>query len=161
MNKIEELLRSSNEINAQLKFTINIEPEKRNFEVVIEKKDQFENIFVCDMTLNGCEGKAVIIIDNSDEIIDTVNEPKIESQRLQNLVMKIGDENSDQVIYSGGKGASLTSLTQLSKTNGIKFLVPRGVIVTTNSYELLLKLNQKIKEETDALEKIAWFVTID
>jgi hypothetical protein len=46
----------------------------------------------------------------------------------------------------------------LSKSNGIKFLVPRGVIVTTNSYEFLLKQNNLIKDKIDSLQKIVGFV---
>ncbi len=159
INKIEDLFESSNELNSQLKFRIDIEPEKRHFEVIIEKRDEFKNVFVCDLTLNGCEGKAVVIIDdNSQEVITSVNEIKPKNEKLENLVLKIGDENSDEVIYSGGKGASLASLSELSKSNGIKFLVPRGVIVTTNSYEFLLKQNKLIKDKIDSLQEIAGFV---
>ena len=159
VNKIEDLFGSSNELNSQLKFKIDIEPERRHFEVIIEKRDEFKNVFVCDITLNGCEGKAVVIIDdNSQEVITSVNEIKPTNEKLENLVLKIGDQNSDEVIYSGGKGASLASLSKLSESNTIKFFVPRGVIVTTNSYEFLLKQNKLIKDKIDSLQKIAGFV---
>ncbi len=162
LEELEDLFKAQNEVNSQLKFTIDIKPEKRNFEVVIEKKDEFENISICDMTLNGSQGKAVIIIDdNSHEVINALEElSDTQNERLQNLVMKIGDQYSDKIIYSGGKGSSLALLSKLSKTNGLKFLVPKGLIVTTNSYELLLKQNQKIKEIVDSLQTLSRFSII-
>ncbi|GFS84151.1 probable phosphoenolpyruvate synthase, partial [Nephila pilipes] len=63
---------------------------------------------------------------------------------------------TDKISYfreiSGGKGASLGKLTQLSKDN--EFIVPKGIVVTTSAYDQFL--NQNILNAVEYLENVTY-----
>lgn len=151
----------NNGVNTQIKFSFAIDSEKRNFDVIIDKSIQetIGNIIVCDLKMNEKDGKAIIVIE--DRISEPiVIPPQIESYECTNFVLKIGDEHSKSVTYSGGKGASLSALFELSKSCEIQFIVPRGIIITTNAYKFLLSQNSYFANEMQTFEKIVWYEII-
>ena len=150
---------------AFFKFTLDIGSQNRTFNVEIEKYDSNDDCVVCDFKLNSHEGKCVVINEQtSDETqqikswdvgVRSIN--KELEQIPSDLVLSISDPISQNVKCSGGKGASLGSLYQLALNTNSKFIVPKGIIVTTNSYSNLLNELSKLTEEIKALEQIAWY----
>ncbi|GIZ04737.1 putative phosphoenolpyruvate synthase [Caerostris extrusa] len=67
------------------------------------------------------------------------------------LTVKFTDEVSQFGEVSGGKGSSLGKLTQLSKVE--KFIVPKGIIVTTWAYKAFL--TSEILDEVKHLKDVA------
>ncbi|RWS16195.1 Cleft lip and palate transmembrane protein 1-like protein [Dinothrombium tinctorium] len=72
------------------------------------------------------------------------------------LILPLSDEKGQSVIVSGGKGSSLVYLATLSRILNEKFKVPKGFILTSNAYNLLLQENEDLRKEIDTLQSIAW-----
>lgn len=82
------------------------------------------------------------------------------------LVYSIRDSLSKDSKLSGGKGSSLSVLSQLShqlkldKSIAVSscpmFQVPQGVIVNTNAYAHLLAGSQELTDAIDGLQTCAW-----
>ncbi|GIY36276.1 hypothetical protein CDAR_552561 [Caerostris darwini] len=68
------------------------------------------------------------------------------------LTVKFTDEVSQFGEVSGGKGSSLGKLTQLSKLE--KFIVPKGIIVTTSAFKAFL--TSEIHDAVKHLEDVAY-----
>jgi hypothetical protein len=145
------------------KITLDFELQNRKFDLEIEEcYDRYKDISICDIKLNGHKGKCVIL----HEKIDRQEKENIESSfKLQNdsknvvsdLVLSISDPKSQNVLCSGGKGASLGALYQLAENSKAKFVVPRGLIVTSNSYQVLIENSPDIQNAIKRLENITWY----
>ncbi|XP_067130556.1 rifampicin phosphotransferase-like isoform X2 [Centruroides vittatus] len=72
------------------------------------------------------------------------------------MVVKINDDISKLKHVSGGKGSSLSCLSSLmnscKETNGINFIVPDGIILTTAAYYHHLKCNKNILQSIFTIE---------
>lgn len=145
------------------KITLDFELQNRKFDLEIEEcYDRYKDISICDIKLNGHKGKCVIL----HEKIDRQEKENIESSfKLENdsknvvsdLVLSISDPKSQNVLCSGGKGASLGALYQLAENSNAKFVVPRGLIVTSNSYQVLIENSPDIQNAIKRLENITWY----
>ncbi|XP_054152656.1 prodigiosin synthesizing transferase PigC-like [Oppia nitens] len=147
-----------------LRFTVEVDEQNRQLVVDIDKsRDKYGDQFmVCDMTLNGHKGVCLVIRECCLENDSTGSKiPELladdSGSRVWDLVVNIGDDSAKHVSISGGKGASLASLIQLSRTSCRPgFVVPDGVIVTTNAYNVLIDSSNVLQQEIDRLEKLAW-----
>ena len=110
---------------------------------------------VCDLKLNGHKGKCLIIRDNYQNIVD-LNSKESPISEVLDSVLNISDIRSVNIEVSGGKGASLAALNQLSNKSETTFVVPKGLIVTTNAYKYLIDGSDDLENEIDKLENIAW-----
>jgi len=147
---------------SKTKLTIDIADQNRTLDLEIEESsDKFSYISICDIKLNGHEGKCVIVYEIQEEEIVIPSSQENNSENIvSDLVLSISDPKSQNVLCSGGKGASLGSLYELSESSDPKFVVPKGLIVTSNSYETLLNDSPLILDQIERIEKIAWYVYV-
>ena len=143
-----EQLKSNNKIHLKIK----IGRENRVFDMEIEG-----NSFICDLKLNGNAGKVLIVEEELKQLEEcpvTITNDIYESAVVE-LVVPINEPESKNVLCCGGKGSSLASLYELSSHQDSLFSVPQGVIVTTNSYQVLINEKVSFKAEIEELEKLS------
>lgn len=141
------------------KFKLEIEEEKREFDVEIgDQIDCYDTFSVYYLKLNGHIGKCLVFTEEFKENINDLPKQRISDKLVQDLVLSIEDIKAKNVVLSGGKGSSLAALTQMANISENKFLVPKGLIVTTNAYKELIDESQEISNKIDELEKVAWSV---
>lgn len=144
---------------SHLKIILDVEPQNRKFDLEIEEcYDKYKGFLICDIKLNGHKGKCVILNENEKEDIKSSLKLENDSNNVvSDLVLSISDPKSQNVVCSGGKGASLGSLYELAKNSNVKFIVPRGLIVTSNSYQVLIENSPHIQNAIKELEEITWY----
>ncbi len=146
-----------------IKIILDIEPQNRKFDLEIEECcDRYKDILICDIKLNGHKGKCVVLHEKIDrhEKEDIESSFKLENDSknvVSDLVLSISDPKSQNVLCSGGKGASLGALYELAKNSNTKFVVPRGLIVTSNSYQVLIENCPHIENAIKILENMTWY----
>lgn len=142
-----------------IKVTLDIEPQNRKFDLEIEEcYDRYKDILICDIKLNGHKGKCVVLHENEKENIESSFKLENDSKNVvSDLVLSISDPKSQNVLCSGGKGASLGSLYELAENSKAKFVVPRGLIVTSNSYQVLIENSPHIQNAIKRLENMTWY----
>lgn len=116
---------------------------------------------ICNLSINGYNAYGVII--NNIENIKIINvEPNNHSAYLdvkedsEELVLVFEDKSAYNEVITGRKGASLSILNDLSKRENSNFVVPKGLIVTTNCYQILIRDNPHLREAIEKLEMISW-----
>ncbi|KAF8792175.1 putative phosphoenolpyruvate synthase like protein [Argiope bruennichi] len=75
------------------------------------------------------------------------------------LVLHFSEGSCQNPDMTGGKGSSLGKLTELSKNFQSQFVVPNGVVVTTNAYKLFV--TDDILKEIKNLEKALYRDKVD
>ncbi|XP_055938077.1 uncharacterized protein LOC129968247 [Argiope bruennichi] len=75
------------------------------------------------------------------------------------LVLHFSEGSCQSPDMTGGKGSSLGKLTELSKNFQSQFVVPNGVVVTTNAYKLFV--TDDILKEIKNLEKALYRDKVD
>ncbi|CAG2109509.1 unnamed protein product [Medioppia subpectinata] len=100
------------------KFKLEVGEQNRVFEIEIEKAyERYDNILICELKLNGQKGKCLVFIEefNGEDVINPYNK-ELPVNELSDLVLTISDPKAKTVGLSGGKGASLAALIQLSNS---------------------------------------------
>jgi len=112
--------------------------------------------------INGHDGRGVYVNDNGFEKIQIANDLKLHvpcERVTSDLVIPICQSEAENVLMSGGKGSSLSSLNILSKTlnkNNVLFEVPNGVIITTNAYQFMINKYPSIISAIEKLQNSLW-----
>ena len=142
-------------LNKQINFTAIFGEDK--FQINIQPKNESE--YLNQMEINENKGNCFIILDeNNDWQEDDVIE-NIKESRNNSLVLSLNDEHAKFNEISGGKGASLAMLIKLSlelKNQSNHFIVPQGIVVTTNAYDLQFKNNEKLLQKMNELHQNSW-----
>jgi len=112
------------------------------------------------LTINGHNGSGVLInnIENY-QIIDVKPERYLKldiTEASKVLVLGFKNKSARNESITGGKGSSLSILKDLSEHQSSSFIVPNGFVVTTNSYDLLLRENPELESAIHKLEQISW-----
>ncbi|RWS04540.1 Cleft lip and palate transmembrane protein 1-like protein, partial [Dinothrombium tinctorium] len=145
-------------------FDFLIETKENNFKINVKSEISNQNLSR-DATIDESDAKCIAFYEDYGEDyfsrIKNKNHAFIYSvanvaEKNCELVLPLSDKKAQSVIISGGKGSSLASLTTLSKILNEKFKVPRGLIVTSNAYDLLLEENEDLKKAIDNLQQLAW-----
>jgi len=109
--------------------------------------------------INGDDGHCFIIHDEDKEFASIIPQHSNIAKKDKSLVLSFDKQNAERIEISGGKGASLARLHSLSFKSELfgnsKFSVPKGIVVTTNSYNILME-DAKLKYEIDSLQKLSW-----
>jgi len=142
-----------NGLNNKSKIAFSIKALHRTIKIEIDSKvnENFRKI-----KANGVDGVCLIINEEENQLENKLSiKQTFKLNECQSLVLSFEEEESQRVELSGGKGSSLAKLLELSAQNNDKFSVPKGVIVSTNAYNLLLK-DKTIKSEIESLQKLVW-----
>ena len=115
--------------------------------------DQF-----CSIKINGDDGRALMFVDDETESKQTINLknelyfPFIE--KTDALVLPLNDRRAENVLISGGKGSSLASMNFLKTklTNSLSIDIPKGIVVTSNGYQVMLNNNKQIKSSIEKMK---------
>ena len=142
-------------LNKQINFTAIFGEDK--FQINIQPKNESE--YLNQMEINGNKGNCFIILDENndwqeDDVIENIKESTNNS-----LVLSLNDEHAKFNEISGGKGASLAMLIKLSlelKNQSNHFIVPQGIVVTTNAYDLQFKNNEKLIQKMNEFQQNSW-----
>jgi len=140
--------------NSSVTFTVKVLHREIKFEIEKKSKESMRNV-----KINGDDGHCFIIHDEDKEFASIIPQHSNIAKEDKSLVLSFDEENAERIEISGGKGASLARLHSLSLKNELlgnsKFSVPKGIIVTTNSYNILME-DAKLKYEIDSLQKLSW-----
>ncbi|XP_054166950.1 uncharacterized phosphotransferase YvkC-like [Oppia nitens] len=142
---------------SKLKFTATFNNKLYNFEV------KPNNGLAKQLVINGSDGMCIISEENDIEFESLVKVVKEDNELA--FVLGLNEEKAKRVDLSGGKGSSLAVLTSLAKTiaednnSDHKFVVPNGVVVTTNAYQKLLDDNEDLCRQILELEKSTQLTT--
>ena len=154
-NKDIEMLPTS---ESKVKFKAKFVGEKEfTFEIYPKEKGEITQKLLID----GQQGRCLVVVDDDKEWQKSDVTPMSKTLKEDALVLSLNDNSASQNELTGGKGSSLANLMKLSsqlseKEESTKFNVPKGIVVTTNAYDLLLKENQKIEAEINKLQELAW-----
>lgn len=111
---------------------------------------------IIDIKINGAEGRAVFMQENDG--FKSLETPISElhfpcNKQTQSLVLPLSELQAENETLTGGKGSSLASLYVLSKKYD-NFIVPNGIIVTTNAYQKMLQENSDIRKQVEQLQSL-------
>lgn len=119
---------------------------------------------ICYFSNNKHKGSGIFVYDNekqektaSDVIQNTISLKLDDLEDSMELVLGFDDKLASNERITGGKGSSLSILKNLCLNEKNNFIVPNGFIVTTNSYEMVLKENIELKSAIEKLEQISWY----
>jgi hypothetical protein len=117
---------------------------------------------ICYFSNNKHKGSGIFIYDNEKQqiadVIQNTNSLKLDDlEDSMELVLRFDDKLASNERITGGKGSSLSILKNLCLSEKNNFIVPNGFIVTTNSYQMLLRENTELKSAIDKLEQISWY----
>ena len=147
-DQFEKLLTLKKQIN----FTAIFGEDK--FQVNIKPKNESE--YMNQMEINGNKGNCFIILDENNDWQEDYVIENIKESKNNSLVLSLNDEDAKLNEISGGKGASLAALIKLSlqlKKQSNHFIVPQGIVVTTNAYHLQFQNNEKLLQKIHQLQQ--------
>ena len=165
LSKIEfSFISLTQELN--IKFTVS----EKMFNVSFDKS--LVNESSLRIQINGFEGRAIF---SYDSIGYDSYETSLENQLLREdhifrpfvsqikaLVLSLNSKEAQNASISGGKGSSLASLNQLCETleDSVNFEVPKGIVVTSNAYQLMIDLNKNIRDSIETMKRVVRFAII-
>jgi len=122
---------------------------------------EIEKNGICFFSNNKHKGSGIFVYDNQKQEIDVIqntNSLKLDDlEDSMELVLRFDDKLTSNERITGGKGSSLSILKNLCLSEENNFIVPNGFIVTTNSYQMLLRENIELKSAIDKLQQISWY----
>ncbi|RWS27704.1 uncharacterized protein B4U80_12851 [Leptotrombidium deliense] len=163
---VEAISQSQNEM---LSFANNcceivMKTSKHRFVVMLDGG----NKYLRNAKIDGFETKCITLNDDYKSFFDNLRGNQSSNvlhtypvsdikESSSDLVLTLDNIKAQNVNLSGGKGSSLVALTRLSEISN-RFKVPKGLIVTSNAYNILLEENNEILQQLQKLEKLTWYV---
>ncbi|GAB6020862.1 hypothetical protein CHUAL_003512 [Chamberlinius hualienensis] len=122
------------------------------------------NIYPCDFILNDKHGDGILRFSRSHQHHD--HSPTIKADSLtflqhsdkketDKLVVSYDEEDCRSKYLVGGKGSSLSLMSNLKQSLATKFTVPRFVCITKKSFEHHLDQKKQLKELVEKFQHIA------
>lgn len=127
-------------------FDVKFTGDSKNYKFVIRQW----NDEVKELEINGVKGLCFVIEETFEEVevkrCTQINDQKKRAEK--NLVVSLDEDCAKLTELTGGKGASLAQLAQLSYDT--KWTVPNGIVVTTDAYQLqqnsIFNFDEKLEE---------------
>ena len=146
---------------------------KRNFDMNISNLQRLtDDIVFGAIELKGYPAHCVLIDERNGLLYDQIPSwlnpiPKLMSLELSKAkdgiktseyIYSLSDVNAGHELTSGGKGSSLVVLSEISSSllSPVQFKVPKGVIVSTKSYQYLLDHYPDLKNSIIDLQSKVW-----
>lgn len=155
--QIDQLI--CNSTSGSVNFTASFEKEsrERNFELDFGT-DTATNTGFHSFRSNGVNGMCFVERIVFDELWSQVSDEETQIEvPIKPLSLAITEPNATRVYFSGGKGASLAQLVQLSnetKSTKFNFTVPNGIIVSTEAYSAQIESIENFYTELNKLEAV-------
>lgn len=132
----------------------------RVFEVQVNEVSDSTNIWR--IQVNGSQGKAIFSVDDEQESrqmkdnlqTNDIYFPSFETTEA--LVLPLNDRRAENVLISGGKASSLASMNFLRTklTDSLSVEIPKGIVVTSNGYQLMIDENKHIKRSIEKMNLV-------
>lgn len=121
---------------------------------------------ICSIKINGDEGRALMVVDDELDIRQSKFNLNKDlyfpfAEITDALVLPLSDRRAENVLTSGGKGSSLASMNFLKTklTNSLSIDVPKGIVVTSNGYRMMLNKNKQIQSCIDRMKSTIRYVS--
>lgn len=155
IEKFDYLDNQKNYTDFEFKFQ-----NSEKFYVSIKNVSRLNNwISIAIIALNECEGSLLIFNEdlNYQDLFNCYQKLEMAINPCDELVLPLDDVRAKDAKLSGQIGAYLANIMEVKDNFGVEFDIPKGIIITINSYKLQLKNCPKIEEAIKKLEEQAWY----